>query len=121
MILCSGSYNIFDSRSGKMLIANAPELGNNYVGFTQAAVDSVMTGFGGTFVSIALVFFVSFFPFVHENIVLCNVLCCALITIMLFAFIMYVIHFREAIKRTADEVFHRKNETLPDGEAEEIK
>ncbi|MBQ7253470.1 MAG: alanine:cation symporter family protein [Bacteroidales bacterium] len=58
MILCSGSYNIFDSRSGKMLIANAPELGNNYVGFTQAAVDSVMTGFGGTFVSIALVFFV---------------------------------------------------------------
>ncbi|MBO4416705.1 MAG: alanine:cation symporter family protein [Bacteroidales bacterium] len=58
MILCSGSYNIFDSRSGEMLIANVPELGNNYVGFTQAAVDSVMTGFGSTFVSIALVFFV---------------------------------------------------------------
>ena len=58
MILCSGTYNIFDSRSGGILIANVPDLGNNYVGFTQAAVDSVMTGFGSTFVSIALVFFV---------------------------------------------------------------
>lgn len=58
MILCSGTFNIFDSRSGEMLIANVPELGNNYVGFTQAAVDTVMTGFGSSFVSIALVFFV---------------------------------------------------------------
>lgn len=58
MILCSGTYNIFDSSSGEMLQAVSPELGNNYVGFTQAAVDSVMAGFGGAFVSIALVFFV---------------------------------------------------------------
>ena len=58
MILCSGSYNILDARTGEMLVAGAPELGANYVGFTQAAVDSVLTGFGGTFVSIALVFFV---------------------------------------------------------------
>ena len=58
MILCSGTYNIFDEQTGSMLVANAPQLGNNYVGFTQTAVDSVLTGFGGTFVSIALVFFV---------------------------------------------------------------
>ena len=58
MILCSGTYNIFDEETGKLLVANVQELGNNYVGFTQAAVNSVLTGFGGTFVSIALVFFV---------------------------------------------------------------
>ncbi len=58
MILCSGTYNILDEKTGEMLVANAQELGNNYVGFTQAAVNSVLTGFGGTFVSIALVFFV---------------------------------------------------------------
>ena len=58
MILCSGTYNILDAKTGEMLVAGAPQLGDNYVGFTQAAVDSVLTGFGGTFVSIALVFFV---------------------------------------------------------------
>ena len=58
MILCSGTYNIFDAKSGELLVENAAELGNNYVGFTQAAVDSVLAGFGSTFVSIALVFFV---------------------------------------------------------------
>ena len=57
MILCSGTYNIFDAKTGEMLVAQAPELGANYVGFTQAAVDSVMRGFGGGFVSIALFFF----------------------------------------------------------------
>ncbi len=58
MILCSGTYNIFDSRTGEMLAAYAPELGNNYVGYTQAAVDSALRGFGGAFVSVALLFFV---------------------------------------------------------------
>ncbi len=58
MILCSGTYNILDEKTGEMLVAGAPQLGDNYVGYTQAAVDSVLTGFGGTFVSIALVFFV---------------------------------------------------------------
>ncbi|MBR5100494.1 MAG: alanine:cation symporter family protein [Bacteroidales bacterium] len=58
MILCSGCYNVFDAKSGELLVANAPQLGDNYVGFTQSAVDSVLSGFGGTFVSIALVFFV---------------------------------------------------------------
>ena len=56
MILCSGTYNIFGS-TGEMLYAGAPELGNNYVNFTQSAVDSVFAGFGSQFVSIAMVFF----------------------------------------------------------------
>ena len=58
MILCSGTYNIFDAKTGEALMTNAPELADNYVGYTQAAVDSVINGFGGQFVSIALVFFV---------------------------------------------------------------
>ena len=58
MILCSGTYNILDAKTGEMLVANAPSLGSNYVGFTQTAVDSVLSGFGGAFVGIALVFFV---------------------------------------------------------------
>jgi AGCS family alanine or glycine:cation symporter len=57
MILCSGTYNILDAKTGEMLVSNSPELGANYVGFTQAAVDSAFTGFGSAFVSIALVFF----------------------------------------------------------------
>ena len=58
MILCSGTYNIFDANTGEMLVANAPSLGNNYVGFTQAAVDSVLFGFGNQFVCLSLFFFV---------------------------------------------------------------
>ena len=57
MILCSDSYNIF-SPSGEILVAGAPELADNYVAYTQSAVDSVLTGFGSQFVSIALLFFV---------------------------------------------------------------
>ena len=49
MILCSGTT---------MLYAGAPELGNNYVNYTQSAVDTVFHGFGGKFVSIAMIFFV---------------------------------------------------------------
>lgn len=56
MILTSGTYNIL-SGSGEILLANAPELGNNYVGYTQSAVDSVFMGFGSQFVSIAMAFF----------------------------------------------------------------
>ena len=58
MILCSGTYNIFDARTGALLVENAPALGNNYVGFTQAAVDSALPGWGNVFVSIALILFV---------------------------------------------------------------
>ena len=58
MILCSGCYNVVDAATGQIIFAGAPALGENYVGFTQAAVDTVLPGFGSTFVSIALVFFV---------------------------------------------------------------
>ena len=58
MILTSGTYNIIDSSTGELLVANAPELGNNYAGYTQSAVDSVFAGFGSQFVSVAMVFFV---------------------------------------------------------------
>ena len=58
MILCSGTYNILDAKTGEVLVAGAPELGGNYVAYTQTAVDSVLSGFGGVFVGIALVFFV---------------------------------------------------------------
>ena len=57
MILTSGTYNIIDSATGELLVANAPELGNNYAGFTQGAVDTVFSGFGSEFISIAMVFF----------------------------------------------------------------
>ena len=58
MILSAGTFNILDAKTGDMLVANSPELGANYVGYTQAAVDSVIGGFGSIFVSIALAFFV---------------------------------------------------------------
>ena len=65
MILSAGTYNVLDA-DGSLLYGGAPELGANYVGFTQAAVDTVLggsgtggaVGFGGAFVSIALTFFV---------------------------------------------------------------
>lgn len=57
MILCSGNYNVLDAKTGEVLVANAPELGANYVGYTQAAVDSVLSGFGSAFVGVALLFF----------------------------------------------------------------
>lgn len=57
MILTSGTYNIIDKTAGEMIYAGAPELGSNYVGFTQSAIDTVFHGFGSGFVSIALLFF----------------------------------------------------------------
>lgn len=56
MILCTGNYNVFDS-AGNVIVENAPELGANYVAFTQAAIDSVWKGVGSGFVAIALAFF----------------------------------------------------------------
>ncbi len=42
-----------------MILIAAPEgLGDNYAGYTQSAIDSVFPGFGSTFVSIAMIFFV---------------------------------------------------------------
>ena len=57
MIIITGSYNIIDQATGAMLVENVPELGSNYVGYTQMAVDSVFGGFGSMFVCISLIFF----------------------------------------------------------------
>ncbi|MBP5398496.1 MAG: alanine:cation symporter family protein [Bacteroidales bacterium] len=58
MILSSGTYNILDSKTGEILYSGAPELANNYVNYTQSAVDTVFAGFGSQFVSVAMIFFV---------------------------------------------------------------
>ena len=58
MILSSGTYNILDAKTGEILVAGAPQLANNYVNYTQSAVDTVFTGFGSQFVSVAMIFFV---------------------------------------------------------------
>ncbi|MDO5442402.1 MAG: alanine/glycine:cation symporter family protein [Bacteroidia bacterium] len=58
MIITTGSFNIVNQETGELLVSNVPELGNNYVAFTQHAVDSVFGGFGSTFVCISLIFFV---------------------------------------------------------------
>jgi AGCS family alanine or glycine:cation symporter len=57
MILVTGMYNVF-YESGQVLVENAPQLSNQYVVFTQAAVDKVISGFGNIFVASALLFFV---------------------------------------------------------------
>lgn len=58
MILCTGQYNVFDAETGKALLVNAPELGNNYVLFTQSAINQVFNGIGNGFIALALFFFV---------------------------------------------------------------
>lgn len=58
MILCTDSYNVFNQATSDIIHAGVPELGNNYVAYTQHAVDSVFAGFGNIFVTIALAFFV---------------------------------------------------------------
>ena len=58
MILTTGCFNVIDQTTGELLVANVPELGNNYVAYTQGAVDTVFAGFGGPFVCISLIFFV---------------------------------------------------------------
>ena len=58
MILSTGMFNIFDSVTGEMIYVGNPDLGANYVGYTQAAINTVFPGFGGFFVALALSFFV---------------------------------------------------------------
>lgn len=58
MIIVTGQFNIVDPATDEILVASAPELGNNYVLFTQSALDTVFGGMGGSFISVALIFFV---------------------------------------------------------------
>lgn len=78
MILSAGTYNIVDAGTGELLVANAPELGANFVGYSQAAISSILPGFGGKFIAIALLFFVftsllAYYYYVESSIVhLCH-------------------------------------------------
>lgn len=56
MILFSGKFNVFDEKTGEMIYCGAAELGNNYLLYTQTAVDTYFS-YGSIFVSIALSFF----------------------------------------------------------------
>lgn len=57
MILCTGCYNVADPSGQGMVFQGAPQLGMNYISFTQTAVDTVFHGWGGGFVSVALLLF----------------------------------------------------------------
>lgn len=56
MILFAGTYNTIDESTGKYIVQNITGVEEG-PGYTQAAVDSVLTGFGSEFVAIALFFF----------------------------------------------------------------
>lgn len=55
MILATGSYNVVTS-DGTFLVENLPGVGVG-AGFTQAAIDTIIPGFGGPFIAIAVFFF----------------------------------------------------------------
>lgn len=55
MILMTGAYNVIDS-SGSLIVENLPGIEAGPA-FTQSAVNSILPGFGGSFVAIALFFF----------------------------------------------------------------
>lgn len=56
-ILTSGCSNVLNV-DGTVLVEKATALGNNYTAYTQYAVDSVFSDFGGKFVAVAMFFFV---------------------------------------------------------------
>jgi len=75
MILATGSYNV-QGADGAMLVSHLPgvEVGP---GYTQAAVESVLPGFGASFVAIALMFFafttiVAYYYMAETNIAYIN-------------------------------------------------
>ena len=57
MIITTGMYNVIDQSTGEIVVANAPEIGANMSGFTQAAICSTLGSVGGVFVGIAMIFF----------------------------------------------------------------
>lgn len=56
MILSTGAYNVLHPADGTMIVSNLPgvETGPAY---TQAAVETILPGFGASFVALALMFF----------------------------------------------------------------
>ena len=71
IILVSGVYNVEDS-NGNYIVNNAGDVESS--GFTQLAVDSIIPGFGGPFIAIALLFFafttiIAFYYMAETNVV----------------------------------------------------
>ncbi|MCG7345746.1 alanine:cation symporter family protein [Sporosarcina sp. ACRSL] len=56
MILFTQQYNVIDENTGQTIVENVPGVEPG-AGYTQAAVDTVLPGFGAGFVAIALFFF----------------------------------------------------------------
>lgn len=57
MLLATNMYNVYDP-SGQPIVNHVPYLGQHFVLYTQAAIDSILHGFGNLFVPVALIFFV---------------------------------------------------------------
>jgi AGCS family alanine or glycine:cation symporter len=56
MILSTGTYNVVHPGDGSMIVNNLPGVGTGPA-YTQAAVESLISGFGASFVAVALMFF----------------------------------------------------------------
>ncbi|MEE0742251.1 MAG: alanine/glycine:cation symporter family protein [Emergencia sp.] len=56
MILSTGMYNVTNEETGVMITENLPGVDPG-VGYTQAAIDSVIPGIGSAFIAIAVFFF----------------------------------------------------------------
>jgi AGCS family alanine or glycine:cation symporter len=56
MILSTGMYNVAEPTSGGMIVNNLPDVQTGPA-YTQAAVETLLPGFGSSFVALALLFF----------------------------------------------------------------
>jgi AGCS family alanine or glycine:cation symporter len=66
MILATGKYNVINPNTGAVLVENLPRVADATgalvpapagAGYTQAAIESVFSGFGASFVALAIMFF----------------------------------------------------------------
>ncbi|AWV08324.1 alanine/glycine:cation symporter family protein [Marilutibacter maris] len=76
LILSTGMYNVYDPAGGAMLVEQLPGVPEG-PGFAQAAVESVLPGFGQAFVALALLFFafttiVAYYYMAETNIAYIN-------------------------------------------------
>lgn len=56
MILCTGMFNVYNEGTGVAITENLPGVDAG-VGYTQAAIDSVLPGVGSAFIAVAVFFF----------------------------------------------------------------
>lgn len=56
MILATGMYNVVDEAAGTTIVENLPGVAAG-TGYTQAAIDSFLPGFGSGFIAVAVFFF----------------------------------------------------------------